>query len=228
MSDIQLKTPARQALIALVLFVEEATNPVLHERFGLKIDKATREQLVEAELVTLGKGLNRATTHELTEKGWKRGRAELAAMAPAFAGNAGPAWGRLLYGALNVLDRLMTEKKLQMAHVFTVPEATAVAEQETEPDSGEEELSVSVEDRVLATYDELAELPGDLVSLARLRGKLVDVSRADLDRVLKAMDRARIIQLDPDPNRKALPPEAREAAINIGGEDKHLLTIVRR
>jgi hypothetical protein len=226
MSDIQLSTPARQALIALVLLVEEATNPVLYERFKVKIEKKAREQLVENELITLGKGLNRATTHELTDKGWKRGRAELASMAPNFTSNAGPAWGRLLYSALNVLDRLMTEKKLQMAHVFTVAETPLASANESDVDI--EDVSTSIENRVLATYEELAKRPGDLVSLSRLRGKLVDVARTDLDRVLKAMDRERIIQLDPDPNRKALPPEAREAAINIGGEDKHLLTIVRR
>jgi len=222
MSDVQLPAPARQALIALVLLVEEATNPVLHERFGVTIQKVTRNMLLTQGLINVGKGLNNANTHELTEKGWKRGRCELAAAAPALTGNAGPAWGRLLYGALNVLERLMTQKNLQMAHVFTVFE---------EPDSAEPQdqiLVLSVEDQVLAIYGELAKRPGDLVSLARLRGKLAEVRRDDLDKALKAMDRQRIIQLEPDPNRKALPAEAHEAAIRIGGEDKHLLTIVRR
>lgn len=43
---------------------------------------------------------------------------------------------------------------------------------------------------------------------------LDDVNREDLDRTLKAMDRSRMIQLSPDPNRKALSPEARRAAVS--------------
>src|SRR5882724_13215047 len=58
MSDLQLTTPAKQALIALVLVVEEATNSVLQERFGSKIEKTTRELLLSQELITVGKGPN--------------------------------------------------------------------------------------------------------------------------------------------------------------------------
>ncbi|MEV0459263.1 hypothetical protein [Catellatospora methionotrophica] len=228
MSDTPLGTLARQALIALVLMGQKSTNNEIHDQFGLRIAKAPREALERADLIRADeKGPNRATIHELTDKGWEHGRGELAALAPKFTANAGPAWGRLLYGALNVLDRLMTEKKLQMAKVFGAPGTAAVYDAAAEPGVDETDQTDSVESRVLAVYGELAARPGDLVSLARLRGKLADVARADLDRVLKSMDRSRIIQLDPDPNRKALPPEAVEAAITIGGEDKHLLTVVR-
>lgn len=79
--------------------------------------------------------------------------------------------------------------------------------------------------RVRDAYRELTSRPGELASLARLREKLSDVPRADLDRVLRDMDRRREIQLDPDPNRKALPAEAHAAAVRIGGEDKHLISI---
>ncbi|MDI1463350.1 hypothetical protein QEZ54_20415 [Catellatospora sp. KI3] len=206
---------------------EKSTNSEIHDLFGLRIAKAPREALEMADLIRTEKGPNRATIHELTKQGWERARAELAAMAPKFTANAGPAWGRLLYGALNVLDRLMTEKKLEMAHVFGTPATSTAQSWEPEAHIDMDDQTAIVESRVLAVYDELAPRPGDLVSLARLRGKMADVPRADLDRVLKAMDRGRIIQLDPDPNRKALPPEAIEAAINIGGEDKHLLTVVR-
>ena len=77
---------------------------------------------------------------------------------------------------------------------------------------------------VRAAYAELASERGeDLVSLVRLRDRLKDVPREDLDRVLKEMDRARVIQLEPDPNRKALPQESRDAAIVLGGDPKHFI-----
>ncbi len=49
--------------------------------------------------------------------------------------------------------------------------------------------------------------------------------RTELDEVLVEMDRRREIQLDPDPNRAGLTQDARSAAISIGGEDKHLISI---
>lgn len=206
MSDVQLTLSAKRVLIALVLLVEEGpTNPVLHDRFGITIDKGLREALVAQGLIELGTGLNRAITHTLTDEGWRRGRSELAAATPDFKTNAGPAWGRLLYGALNALDRLMTEQKLQMADVFRVP---------------------SIEEQVLGTYRKLAR-DGDLVSLALLRAKLPGVPKADLDEALTALDRARTIQLEPDPNRAKTSAEAQAAAISIGGEKKHLMRTLR-
>jgi hypothetical protein len=84
----------------------------------------------------------------------------------------------------------------------------------------------STEDRIIATIRSLAAQPNDLVSLARVRAAIDDVDHAEMTRVLKAMDRARVIQLDPDPNRKALTSAAIEAAIEIGGEPKHLVSLI--
>jgi hypothetical protein len=67
---------------------------------------------------------------------------------------------------------------------------------------------------------------GDLVSLARLRDELPDVDRADVDAALLRLDRNRVIQLDPDPNRSVLTDRARNAAVPLGGEDMHLVSLV--
>lgn len=85
--------------------------------------------------------------------------------------------------------------------------------------------AVPVETRVRAAYQKLAARPGDLVSLARLRDELPDVSRAELDAALLGMDRRRALQLEPDPHRIALSQRAKDAAIPLGGEDMHLLTM---
>lgn len=82
----------------------------------------------------------------------------------------------------------------------------------------------SVDDRIRNAYQELAARPGALVSLARLRDTLPDVSREELDATLLAMDRRRELQLEPDPHRIALTQRAKDAAIWLGGEDMHLLT----
>jgi 2'-5' RNA ligase len=77
------------------------------------------------------------------------------------------------------------------------------------------------------TYRRLAGKPGDLVSLAVLRGNLQHISHDELTAVLKEMDRERLIQLDPDSNAKAIPKEGRNAAIRLGGEDKHFIRFMR-
>lgn len=66
---------------------------------------------------------------------------------------------------------------------------------------------------------------GGYVSLAQLRAKMGG-TRDEQDAALKRLDRARVIILDPDPNRKAIAPEGHEAAISIGGEPKHLVSIL--
>lgn len=83
-----------------------------------------------------------------------------------------------------------------------------------------------LQDEVTEAYGKLrASSESDLVSLVRLRHELSHVDQDELTAELKRMDRARLLQLDPDPNRKALPPEARQAAIQMGGEDKHFLSM---
>jgi len=91
-------------------------------------------------------------------------------------------------------------------------------------------MSGNLDDRVLSAIRSLSgerDQGMNLVSLVRLRDRLSDVDRDDLDRTLKTMDRARVIQLSPDPNRKALPPEARRDALRLGGGDQHFVSIMR-
>lgn len=77
-------------------------------------------------------------------------------------------------------------------------------------------------------YARLADRPGALVSLARLRRELAHIPASDLDRVLKQMDRERLLQLEPDPNQKAIGDEGQAAAIWLGGEKMHFVTMRRK
>jgi hypothetical protein len=205
--SVVLSTPARQALVALMLHVTEASNPDLRKLYHVTIDKSARDQLTREKLITWQKGLRGAIFHELTDQGWVRGRDELTAAPPA---GAGAAW-HLLYGTFRHLYDLMINNGYQLSDVF----------------AAEDPGPRSVQDRIRQAYGELAGEPGALVSLARLRDELRDIPRKSLDEALLELDRQRAIQLDPDPNRKALSDRAKAAAIPLGGEDMHLITIGR-
>jgi hypothetical protein len=141
----------------------------------------------------------------LTDQGWVRGRDELTLAPPDGVGAA----RHLLYGTFRHLNGLMIKNGYQLSDVFV----------------SEDPGPLSVEDRIRRAYGELADEPGALVSLARLRDELSDIPRKSLDEALLDLDRQRSIQLKADPNRKALNDGAKAAAIPLGGEDMHLITI---
>jgi hypothetical protein len=205
--SVALSTPARQALVALMMHVTEASNPDLRKLYRVTIDKTARDQLTGGKLITWKKGLRGAIFHELTDDGWARGRDELTLAPPD---GVGAAW-HLLYGTFRHLNGLMIKNGYQLADVFA------------HADPGPR----LVEDRIRQAYGELAAEPGELISLARLREELPDIPRKSLDAALLELDRQRAIQLEPDPHRIALTDRAKAAAIPLGGEDMHLITIGR-
>ena len=203
--SVALSTPARQALVALMLHVTEASNPDLRKLYHFTIEKSARDQLTREKLITWKKGLRGAIFHELTDQGWVRGRDELTLAPPE---GVGAAW-HLLYGTFRHLNGLMIKNGYQLSDVF----------------AAEDPGPLSIEDRIRQAYGELASEPGALVSLARLRDELPDIPRKSLDEALLGFNRQRTIQLEPDPNRMALSDRAKAAAIPLGGEDQHLITI---
>jgi hypothetical protein len=203
--SVALSTSARQALVALMLHVTEASNPDLRKLYHVTIDKPARDQLTSEKLITWKKGLRGTIFHELTDQGWVRGRDELTLAPPE---RAGAAW-HLLYGTFRHLNGLMIKNGYQLSDVF----------------AGQDPGPVSIEDRIRRAYGALAGEPGDLVSLARLRDELPDIPRKSLDEALLELDGQRAIQLEPDPHRIALSDQAKAAAIPLGGEDMHLITI---
>lgn len=64
------------------------------------------------------------------------------------------------------------------------------------------------------------------VSLVRLRAALPHIKHDEVTAALKELDRARIIQLDPDSDQKNVPLEAYAAAVTIGGERKLLVSLI--
>jgi hypothetical protein len=86
-------------------------------------------------------------------------------------------------------------------------------------------LQARNDDRIRKAYLQLSGNPGVPISLADLRDKLSDLSRADLDRFLLQMNREGLIDLEPEVNRRRLDDRARAAGILLGGENVHMINI---
>lgn len=208
MANVLLSIPERSALLALMTFVSEASNTDIRERYGFTIDKKVRVRLVASGFLVARRAARNTYVHELTDKGWARCREELAAPAPDRAQRG----YRILYGVLQCLDRYLCATGLTMAD-FVAPQDG--------PDLDDE----PVEDRLHGAYDTLAASPGAWVGLASLRAAVPDVSRQAFDAALLRLDVKPHIYLIPEVNQKALADTDRQAAIHVGGEDKHLLSI---
>jgi hypothetical protein len=88
---------------------------------------------------------------------------------------------------------------------------------------------VSIEDRILTTYELLAEEPNEWVDLGSIREMVGDdVSREDMDKAFRAVDRLQGVTLIPEANRKTLTEKDNAAGVVIGGELNHLMQVFRR
>jgi hypothetical protein len=212
--DVLLSLPEKSALLALMMFVEEASNTDIREQYGFTIDKKVRDQLLGSGLITARKAkeLRGAFVHELTEAGWKQCREELAAETPKGAQKG----YRLLYGLARTLDRHLTRSRLEMADVFVPPGSAKDPAAPRAADPGAE---------IRSAYDALVSRPGAWVSLTRLRAALPHLSRDEVDEALVRLTAEPWAYLIPEANQKTLSDADREAAIHVGGEDKHLLSI---
>ena len=82
-------------------------------------------------------------------------------------------------------------------------------------------------DTIRHAYESLRAEPGAWVSLARLRTRLADIPRATLDAALLHLVLEPGVLIDPEFNQKTLTEADRAAALHMGGEDCHLLSIGR-
>lgn len=80
---------------------------------------------------------------------------------------------------------------------------------------------------ITAAYRELAAAPGEFVGLRELRERLPGAARLRVDRALKEMYAAQRVNLVPRSNQRALSDADREAAVRLGGEHKHMISIER-
>jgi hypothetical protein len=223
MADDRL-TPSETAMLLLLMAeAREISNPELNERYGVTLTGKSHKRLVDLKLVESRKGQRNAFFLQLSEQGWARCNEGFA------VGDVRPrAAGQALTAVMGGLQRYLTAKGLKMVHVFapgTVaePVAAPVAEPVAAPPPT---ASGNVETGIRNAYRKLAKAPGGWVSLADLRPMLGGFNRAQVDRALVAMiEESTDVNLVPESNQKALTPAQREAAVRIGDQNKHLISI---
>jgi len=102
-----------------------------------------------------------------------------------------------------------------MAH----PDAGGTPERDNAPRNQAE-----LESRIAAAWQHLASQPQEWIRMARIRALLDNPDQGLLRQTLITMIRTGTVHLAPDSNRKVLTDADHAAAIDIGGEPKHLLT----
>ena len=197
--------PERAAMIALMALNQETPNAELKRRYRIDVRKPARDKLNRAGLVQSRK-LNRGYAHELTDAGWAWVVAELEKKAPDRAGSAGGA----LYALLNGLKVALDARGMLIQELF----APAVPEP-----------SGSLRDRIREAYRNLASRPWDWVELRDLRAQLGDWPRGEVDPELVRMFRAKEINLTLHEDRGRLTQADRDAALRLGVDDMHLISM---
>ncbi|MYW90579.1 hypothetical protein G3I59_08090 [Amycolatopsis rubida] len=194
------------AMIALMVHGREMSNPELRKVAGFSLDGRDRLKLNEKYVSSEKSG--RAFVHRLTDPGWDWCEEELAALTPPE-----PVRSTLTvvaYLALHGFFEYLRLHNVSLRAVFAGSDAPQ---------------AVDLEELIRTAYRKLAHEPRDWVGLADLRPLLGGVATAEVDAVLKQLSRTGQAHLVPESNRKALTPADREAAVRIGGEDNHLLSI---
>jgi hypothetical protein len=190
-------------MLTLMRLAREVSNPELKEIAELTLDGADRKRLNEQGLVA-SELRGRAYHHELTDHGWAWCRAELAAQTPPPPAPRSTLV-RALYLALDGFDQFMHRENIALATVFgQVP---------------------GIDDRIRVAYEKLASSPRAWVGLVDLRPLLGDAAKDEVDAVLKEMSRTGVARLVPESNRKALTEADHAAAVRVGGEDNHLISM---
>jgi hypothetical protein len=205
------------AMLTLMVLAREVPNPELRELAGFVLTGEERRQLNELGLVASEtkpktEAWNRCIHHELTDQGWAWCEEELRSgeLPTPHTSLSGA-----LYVILGGIGSYLRREHLRPVDFF-------------QPGAGLPDVELAedeIESRIRTAYRKLARSPRDWVGLADLRPMLGDAPTPGVDAVLKALSRAGQIHLAPESNRKALTPGDHEAAIRVGGEDSHLLSI---
>lgn len=196
--------------VLLVLMAESRPVPNAElERLGPKLDKPKRDRLNRLGLIeSTG---TRPLVHELTDTGWAVCRSLFEADAPPRSTGQGKA----LYTLLRALHRYFDQAELAPADVFLPAE-----DQPPAPAAG-----AGPEVELRSAYAELASRPGGWVSLLQLRQAVPSLPRTTVDAALISLYQQPGVSLIPEENQKVLTPADREAAVEIGNQDKHLIAI---
>lgn len=207
-------TPAENAiLIVLMAEAREVLNTELKAVYGLDVRKGSRDKLARKQYVASRKS-GPTYALQLDDKGWVHVQEEL-----NFRSNGATAQAAAVAAVLNGLrDRVLDRSGCtSFAELFALNDVRG-------PASAPEQEQI-LRTRVVNAYDALKGEPGGWVSLTRLRSFFGDVSRATMDDALRKVSREPGVTVAPQSNQKMLTDADHDAALHIGGQDKHVLSI---
>jgi hypothetical protein len=208
------------AMFTLMVLGREVPNQELEEVVGFTLTGPERTGLKELGYIESDRtGPRRSYVHLLSESGWDWCQKELAEGGPPPQRGLSPL-ASALYVLLGGLEGYLRRTNLRLADVF----GPAAEDPADVPPAEEEEPQGDLETRIRIAYRELVKEPRGWVGLVDLRPKL-GAPAAEVDAVLKELSRLGKVHLVPEDNRKALTAADHEAAIRVGGEDNHLLSI---
>ncbi|HEY5396126.1 MAG TPA: hypothetical protein VIL16_12090 [Trebonia sp.] len=216
MSRDDLTVRQRAVLFALLGEARQVANPELERLIGVRLDGAERRDLNDRKLVESTK-VGRAFAHELTDKGWRWCNQELAATPSERATGL----ERAHYRVFGLFARYLNAAGLSLADIVRPANGTANGTDNVAEADNEADLTACIE----AGYRSLAPGSGEFVSLRELRLQLPGRPRPDVDAALTTMFTTQRINLIPQSNQRALSDADRAAALRIGGEYKHLISI---
>jgi hypothetical protein len=213
MPQDELSARDRAVLLALLAQARKVPNPELKSLIGFPLEGEARRRLNDAKLVESEKQ-GRVYVHELSDYGW-RWCAEHLANGAHHRETSLERAHRIFFG---VFARYLNAAGLSLADVVTGSLPAG-------PAGRHERSAADLPTRVEAVCSALAPDDQAFVKLRELRQRLADVPRAELDAVLTSMYTAQRVNLIPQSNQQALTAADREAALRVGGEFKHLISI---
>ena len=204
-------TPTQiNALVVLMAEARELTNNELKELAGFSLTGTDNKKLVDLGLVETDKS-HRPFSHHLTDKGWKVMREEIHTAQPPKAGGSA---ARSLFTLLSNLHRSLDRLHVSYADFF---KQTAAPVASTPADD--------VEARIRSAYADLAPAAGTWIGLADLRDRVADLDKRTVDDALRALLARPGVRIIPVANTKSLTDRDRAAALRIGEEDNHAISI---
>ncbi len=204
-------TPSEGAIL-MVLMVEarEVLNTELITQYGLDVRKPQRDKLARLHYVS-SRRAGRTTALLLEDKGWVRMQSDF-----YFKARGATALG----AALTALHADLRGRLLERSGAANLTELFAQTELRAPKAS-----ATDLRPRIVSAYDALAHEPGAWVNLSRLRPFFADLARADLDEALRELSLQDGVNIVPESNQRTLTAADHEAALRLGGQEKHLLAI---
>jgi hypothetical protein len=202
-------TPSENAILIILMAEDrEILNTEFTNDYRVVLRKASRDKLNRLGLIKTYTP-EKILVHRLEDKGWARVQQDL-----DFVSSTGRAMGlALAILHTNLRDRVLPRTRFRnFTEMFARSDLVAAEGPNLEP-------------RIRNAYNALAAEPKAWVALSRLRPFFGDVSTDDLDAALRRLERAPDVNIVPESNQKVLTAADRNAAVHIGGQDKHLLAI---